>query len=128
MTRDVVLGRLAGEAPPDLLVCVADATNLRLVLRLVLELKRPAGRWCWRSTCSTSPSARASRIDLERLSAELGVPVVTTVATRRRGIEELLAAVDARRRRARRRAAWRRRDAAGIRAAQREAERILRPP
>ena len=40
ITRDVVLGRLAAETPPDLLVCVADATNLRLALRLVLELKR----------------------------------------------------------------------------------------
>ncbi len=32
------------------------------------------------------------RIDLERLSAELGVPVVPTTATRRRGIDELVAA------------------------------------
>ncbi|MGZ6020793.1 MAG: FeoB small GTPase domain-containing protein, partial [Phenylobacterium sp.] len=39
VTRDAVLGRLAGETPPDVLVCVADATNLRLVLRLILELK-----------------------------------------------------------------------------------------
>src|SRR5256885_5156597 len=35
----VVLGRHASEPPPDLLVCVVDATNLRLNLRLVLELK-----------------------------------------------------------------------------------------
>ena len=27
VTRDVVLGRFAGEATPELLVCVADATN-----------------------------------------------------------------------------------------------------
>ena len=33
VTRDAVLGRLAGETPPDVVVCVADATNLRLVLR-----------------------------------------------------------------------------------------------
>ncbi len=32
ITRDVVLGRFASEAAPDLLVCVADATNLRLAL------------------------------------------------------------------------------------------------
>ena len=44
IARDVVLGRHASEPPPDLLVCVADATNLRLNLRLVLELRaaRPA--------------------------------------------------------------------------------------
>ena len=40
ITRDVVLGRLASEAAPDLLLCVADATNLRVALRLVIELKQ----------------------------------------------------------------------------------------
>jgi ferrous iron transport protein B len=35
------------------------------------------------------------RIDLEKLQAELGVPIVTTVATRKRGIDELMAQVDA---------------------------------
>src|SRR5215467_4644823 len=40
ITRDFVLGRLATEPVPDLLLCVADATNLRLALRLVIELKR----------------------------------------------------------------------------------------
>ena len=40
ITRDVVLGRMASEPAPDLLLCVADATNLRVALRLVLELKR----------------------------------------------------------------------------------------
>src|SRR5262249_44902292 len=34
ITRDVVLGQLASESPPDLLLCVADATNLRVALRL----------------------------------------------------------------------------------------------
>jgi small GTP-binding protein len=40
ITRDVVLGTLAGEQRPDLIVCVSDATNLKLNLRLVLEVKR----------------------------------------------------------------------------------------
>ncbi|TYL22389.1 ferrous iron transporter B, partial [Streptococcus pyogenes] len=40
ITRDVVLGRYANEDPPDIVLCVADATNLRLTFRLVLELKR----------------------------------------------------------------------------------------
>src|SRR5579863_10396169 len=40
IARDVVLGRHAAQSAPDLLVCVVDATNLRLNLRLVLELKR----------------------------------------------------------------------------------------
>src|SRR5262249_35476291 len=40
ITRDFVLGRLTTEPSPDFLLCVADATNLRLALRLVIELKR----------------------------------------------------------------------------------------
>src|ERR1700750_1333913 len=40
ITRDVVLGRMSRENTPDLVLCVADATNLRLALRLVTELKR----------------------------------------------------------------------------------------
>ena len=36
VTRDAVLGKLAGEQTPDVLVCVADATNLRLGLRRIL--------------------------------------------------------------------------------------------
>src|SRR5207248_321521 len=39
-TRDIVLGRLESEATPSLLVCVADSTNLRVALRLALELKQ----------------------------------------------------------------------------------------
>src|SRR5215475_13271170 len=40
ITRDVVLGRVSSEPRPDLLLCVADATNLRVALRLVIELKK----------------------------------------------------------------------------------------
>jgi ferrous iron transport protein B len=40
ITRDVCLGRFSGEQRPDAIVCVADATNLRLHLRFVLELRR----------------------------------------------------------------------------------------
>src|SRR5689334_20048718 len=39
ITRDMVLGRSPGEAVPDLVLCVADSTNLRLTIRLLLELK-----------------------------------------------------------------------------------------
>jgi len=40
ITRDVVTGRLRGEMPPELVISVLDSTNLRLSLRLTLELKR----------------------------------------------------------------------------------------
>ena len=40
VTLDVIEGRRAGEAAPDAIVAVVDATNLRMTLRLGLELKR----------------------------------------------------------------------------------------
>lgn len=37
ITRDIVLGKASGETRPDLVLCVADSTNLRLTIRLLLE-------------------------------------------------------------------------------------------
>jgi ferrous iron transport protein B len=95
VTRDAILGRLAGETPPDVIVAVADATNLRLVLRLILELKAVGRPMVLALNMYDIAQRTGLRIDLERLEAELGVPIVTTVATRKRGIEELIAAVEA---------------------------------
>src|SRR5690606_17686867 len=95
VTRDAVLGRLAGETPPDVIVCVADATNLRLVLRLVLELKAIGRPMVLALNMYDIAQRQGLRIDLDRLAAEIGIPIVTTVATRRRGIEELVAAIEA---------------------------------
>ena len=94
VTRDVVLGRLAGEAVPDVVVCVADATNLRLVLRLALELKQVGRPIVLALNMIDIAERRGLCIDVPRLSAELGVPVVTTVAVRKRGLTELLEEID----------------------------------
>ena len=84
VTRDVVLGKLAGETVPDLLVAVADATNLRLVLRLLLELKQTGQPMVLALNMIDIAQRQGIDIDLEALSRELGCPVVTTVATRKR--------------------------------------------
>ena len=91
VTRDAVLGRLACETPPDVIVCVADATNLRLVLRLALELKQVGRPFVLALNMFDIAQRQGLRIDLEGLSREIGAPIVTTVATRKRGIEELVA-------------------------------------
>ena len=75
ITRDVVLGRLASETPPDLLLCVADATNLRVALRLVIELKKVGRPLLLVLNMIDIARRRGIEIDLDRLSAELGVPV-----------------------------------------------------
>lgn len=134
VTRDAVLGTLAGEVAPDVVVCVADATNLRLVLRLALELKQVGRPMVLALNMFDIAQRQGLRIDLERLSAELGAPVVTTVATRKRGIAELVAAVEEQAGlfRAETHNLWHAPSAAEIRAAHREAERIMkacvRPP
>ncbi|WP_332638942.1 ferrous iron transporter B [Brevundimonas sp.] len=134
VTRDAVLGRLAGETPPDVIICVADATNLRLVLRLVLELKAVGRPMVLALNMYDIAQRQGLRIDLERLSAELGVPVVPTTATRKRGIDDLISTVagvvDAAPQTAAN--AWTAPDAAALRSAAREAERVMkacvRPP
>jgi ferrous iron transport protein B len=94
VTCDVLLGRLGGEAAPDLLVCVADATNLRLNLLLVLELKRIGCPMVLALNMIDVAERRGCRIDVPALSAALGIPVVPTVATRRRGVDGLLGELD----------------------------------
>ena len=126
VTRDVVLGRFPGEAAPDALVCVADATNLRLVLRLALELKSVGRPMVLALNMFDIAERQGWRIDLARLSRELGCPVVTTVATRKRGMDDLLAAVRSLASRPAVASAWREPTPGELRAAHREAERIHR--
>ncbi len=94
VTRDVLLGHQAGERLPDALVIVIDAGNLDNHLRFALELlalRLP-------TVIALNMVDMAERdglvLDAARLSAELGVPVVPTVAVRRRGLVELNAAIE----------------------------------
>lgn len=93
VTLDVLRGLREGEVRPDLLVAVLDATNLRLGLRLVLELRAEMHR-AGRPLLVALNMADAARrqglqIDLPRLAAELGCPVVETVAVHGRGAAPL---------------------------------------
>ena len=134
VTRDAVLGQLAGETPPDVIVCVADATNLRLVLRLILELKQVGRPMVLALNMFDIAQRQGLQIDLEGLARDLGTPIVTTVATRKRGIEELVAQIDATVLAAAQVGAqdWREPDAGEIRDAHRQAQRLMkahvRPP
>ena len=94
VTRDVVLGRYAGELRPDVLVCVADATNLRLALRLTIELKQVGQPVLVVLNMIDIARRRGIEIDLDRMSAELGAPVTTSAAVRRGGIDDLMCRLD----------------------------------
>jgi ferrous iron transport protein B len=90
ITRDVVIGALSGEARPDLIVCVTDATNLKLNLRLVVEAKRLGVPMVLALNMSDVARHRGIHIDRLALERELGVPVVETVAVQRDGARELV--------------------------------------
>ncbi|MBV8973693.1 MAG: ferrous iron transporter B [Sinobacteraceae bacterium] len=94
IARDVVLGRHASEPAPDLLVCVVDATNLRLNLRLVLELKALGRPMIVALNMSDVATQRGYQLDRAALERALGVPVVPTVAVRTGGERELVEAID----------------------------------
>jgi ferrous iron transport protein B len=94
ITRDVVTGRLHGETPPQMIICVLDATNLRLSLRLALELARLSIPMIVALNMSDLAERRGFRFDVGALARELGVPVVQTVAVRAGGEAALLAALD----------------------------------
>lgn len=86
---EVLTGELPGEPDVDLIVCVVNATLLRRNLFLVsqlLELGKPV---IVALNMSDAAEARGLSVDAERLSANLGVPVVAISATKRTGIETL---------------------------------------
>ena len=127
ITRDVVLGRLLGEPAPDLIVCVGDSSNLRLSLRLVIELKSVGRPVVLSLNMMDIARRRGIEIDAERLSHELGVPVVQSIAVRRGGTQALLREIDRvlANRAPTGQVLWRAPDAGQLRGGQREADRIL---
>ena len=94
ITRDIVLGRALGEVLPDLVLCVADSTNLRLTIRLLLELKSTGRPLALVLNMFDIATRRGVNVDVPRLSEALGVPVVTSVAVRKGGTADLLRLTD----------------------------------
>ena len=94
VTLEVIEGRRQGEAPVDAIVAVVDATNLRMNLRLVLELQRLGLPVIVALNMADVARDRGLVIDVAKLSAELGCPVVETVAVQHNGHSKLLAQLD----------------------------------
>ena len=90
ITRRAVLGQLQDEAIPELLVCVADATNLRLHLRLVLELKRLGRPLVLALNMMDMARRQGLVIHVPALAQALEIPVVETVAVAHGGAAALV--------------------------------------
>lgn len=89
ITRDICLGTHDYGVHPDLLVCVVDATNLRLHLRFAFEIRALGKPMLVALNMMDAAAKRGIAIDVAKLEAELGVPVVPTVAVAADGAEAL---------------------------------------
>ncbi|MCE7795209.1 ferrous iron transporter B [Sphingobium sufflavum] len=93
VTRNVILGRQPGERLPDALVIVVDAANLDNHLRFALELIALGLPTVVALNMVDLATRDGLELDAVRLAADLGVPVVPTVAVRKRGLDHLRAEV-----------------------------------
>jgi ferrous iron transport protein B len=94
VTRDVLLGKQAGERQPDALVIVLDASNLDNHLRFALQLIELGLPTIIALNMVDLAKRDGLELDSKVLERELGVPVIETVAVRKRGIGDLHAAID----------------------------------
>jgi ferrous iron transport protein B len=94
ITRDVVAGLRAGETAPNAVICVVSAVNLRLNLRLVLEIQRLGLPMVLALNMVDVAKKRGIVIDTVRMAQELGMPVVETIAVQAGGEKELLRVLD----------------------------------
>ena len=93
VARRVILGEMAGEVLPDVLVAVIDATNIKLGLRLVLELKELGLPMMLVLNLADAARSRGIHIRTKLLAERLDMPVVETVAVRKNGVADLQAAL-----------------------------------
>jgi len=94
VTRDVVLGQQMGDRRPDALIIVVDAGNLDQHLCFALELIGQGLPVVIALNMIDMALRDGLELDAAALAAELGVPVVPTVAVRKRGLADLVAALD----------------------------------
>lgn len=90
VTHDALMGKSSLEPIPDAIICVVDATSLRLHLKFVLELKRLGRPILVALNMIDLANRDEIELDADLLSQELGLPVVTTVAVRRSGTQDLI--------------------------------------
>jgi len=94
ITRDIVTGHRPNEPLPDLVICVVDATNLRLNLRLVLEARALNLPLVLALNMCDAAQHAGIAVDREVLSQELAIPVLETVGIRHDGAHALIDYLD----------------------------------
>lgn len=94
VARDVILGQFTGEKRPDFLIAVVDACNLKLGLRLVMELKSLNRPMLLALNQMDEAKKRGIKIDTHGLSQAIGIPVIETVAVHSHGADQLRHTID----------------------------------
>lgn len=79
---------------PEVIICVADATNLALHLRFLLELKTLGIPMILALNMADIARRQALPLHTEKLAKLLEIPVVETVAVRKGGQDALLTTID----------------------------------
>ncbi|MGV0750768.1 ferrous iron transporter B [Mycolicibacter minnesotensis] len=91
VVADVLAGGMNGIGRPDAIVLVADATTLRRSITLVGQVLRLDLPTLLVLTMTDELRSRRGGVDVEALTAAIGVPVVAVIANRGAGIEGLRA-------------------------------------
>jgi ferrous iron transport protein B len=94
IVRDVLRG-VAPHARPDAVIVVVDASNLARNLVLVGELLQEGEPVVVALNMTDVAERRGLKVDVALLSTRLGVPVVSTVASRGAGLDDLRQALAA---------------------------------
>jgi ferrous iron transport protein B len=93
IATDVLLGRVKHTPLPELVICVVDASNLERNLYLISQIIDNRLPVVIALNMMDVAERDGLRIDVQRLSAELGAKVIPTVGSKLVGIEELKAAI-----------------------------------
>ena len=86
---DVLRGEVEGLGPPHALLVVADACSLERSLLLIGQVLRLGRPTCLALTMMDELKARGGSLDLSRLEAALGIPIIPVVGHRGKGIAAL---------------------------------------
>lgn len=94
IAHDVLLGEMDGEASPDLVIVVVDASNLQRNLFLTSQLHDLGMPMILALNMMDVAQERGSEVSPDKLSDALGCPAIPMVARKGEGIAELLQAID----------------------------------
>ncbi|REJ78771.1 MAG: ferrous iron transport protein B [Acidobacteria bacterium] len=93
LAREVLTGKVNGDGKPDLIVAVVDATNLERNLYLVTQLIEYGIPVVVALTMVDLAESRDLKIDVDKLSRMLKIPVVRVKAREKKGLAEINTAV-----------------------------------